>query len=198
MSQPSDDRSENSPEFVEPSDIAAAWLDVGEDEITMSFADFIGRLGESVERFDEHFARRIASTLQARAAHVRVPAIEGFGLRDVVATLYMDKKMRLVVTGNHDATLAEVTLRWADRDFDSVGLVLSRIPHEEPYTFATIDFSVRDRKAVMRSAVGPLVAGQTVTVRCLATIGSDMHLRVSADGPEVAVQPDQLEMVAAT
>ncbi len=172
------------------------WLDAGDDGITMSFADFIERLGAGFERFDEHFARRLAATLHARAGHIRFPAVDRFELSDVVVTLYMDRKLRLVVTGHHDETLAEVTLRWADRDFDSVGMRLSRTPEPSPYTFATLDFSVRDRRATMRETVGAATTGTEVALRCLATIGDDVHYRVQCGGQEIAVQPDQLELHA--
>jgi hypothetical protein len=110
-------------------------------------------------------------------------------------TLYMDRRMRLVVTGHHDETLAEVTLRWADRDFDAIGLRLCREPDAEPYTFATLDFSFRDRAGTLREPVGPFPAGERVVLRCLATIGDDMHYRaLNAEGPEIAIPLDALAL----
>jgi|GEM_PF-2887628 len=177
-----------------PTALATPWLDGADDEISMSLADFIEKLGEGVDIFNEAFARRIAATLEARAAYIRMPAVERFELVDVVATLYMDKRMRMVVTGQHDETLAEVTLRWDGRDFDSVGLKMARAPHETAYTFATLDFSVRDREATLLEAVGPWALGQKVTIRCLSSIGPDVHYRCLEGGHEIAVRPDQLEV----
>jgi hypothetical protein len=107
----------------------------------------------------------------------------------------MDRVMRLVVTGNHPETGAEVTLRWRDRDFDAVQLVVSREAVAQPYTFATLDFSVRGRQAVLLRALGGGEVGDGVTVRCLATLGEATHWRALIGTTEVAVDFDDLRLL---
>lgn len=190
----------DSPTPPTPEALSAPWIEAagdGEAALTLTLADLIERLGEGVERFDEDFARRIGATLHARAAHLSLPAVERFGLVDVVATLYMDRKMRLVVTGHHDETLAEVTLRWDDRDFDSLGVRISRTPHDAPYTFATLDFSVRGRDATLLEGLGDWPAGTAVTVRCMSSIGEELHYRCLLNGVERALPITSVELAPA-
>jgi len=191
---PTPDETETPPT---PEAIAATFLEPEleeGDEVSLSLSDFIERLGEGLPRFDEDFARRVGATLHAKAEHLSLPAVEGFGLVDVIVTLYMDRAMRLVVTGHHDETLAEVTLRWSERDFDSLGLRLHKSAREAPYTFATLDFSVRDRRGTLLDAIDGLAQGQEVTVRCLASIGPELHYRCLAEGREVAIPPEGLTL----
>lgn len=199
MTIPANPQADMSPP-TPPEALAAPWITSagdGDDALALSLADLIERLGEGVERFDEAFARRIGATLHARAAHITLPAVERFGLVDVVATLYMDRKMRLVVTGHHDETLAEVTLRWEDRDFDSVGVRISRSPNEAAYTFATLDFSVRGREATLLEAAADWPVGTLVTLRCLSSIGDELHYRCLLDGVERALPVGALALTPA-
>lgn len=160
----------------------------------VSLARLILHLGEGVDRFDEHFARTVARALHGAAPHIRLPFIEGLGMEDVVATLYMDRELRLVVTGNHVATYGALSARWDEQYFPFVEVELSREPVPAPYTFATLDFSVRGKKAVLKAPAPPLPAGQTVTLRALATIGDDVEYRVVAMGQEVSVAPEDVEL----
>lgn len=174
-----------------------AWWSVaaaGDRWTTLSLAELIQRLGEGVDRFDEGFAREVARALHERAAHVRVPAVDRLGVEDVVATLSMDRAMRLVVTGHLPDVRAQVTLRWDEGDFAALPVELFVDPVEAPYTFATLDFSVRGRKATLLAAAPPLPAGQTVTVRTLATIGDRTEYRVTGLGMELSVAPEALEL----
>lgn len=188
---------DDTPTPTPPEALATPWIETagdGDAALSLSLADLIERFGEGVERFDEDFARRIGATLHARAPHLSLPAVERFGLVDVVATLYMDRKMRLVVTGHHDDTLAEVTLRWEDRDFDSVGVRISRSPSEAPYTFATLDFSVRGREATLLEAADDWPAGTVVSLRCLASIGDALHYRCLLGGIERALPVETIAL----
>jgi len=162
---------------------------------TTTLARLILHLGEGVDRFDEGFARTVARTLQGAAAHVRLPFVERTGLEDVVATLYMDRELRLVVTGNHAPSYGAISARWDEQYFPFVEVELSREPDAAPYTFATLDFSVRGKKAVLRAAAPPLPAGQTVTLRALATIGDGIEYRVVGMGQEVSVAPEDLDLI---
>jgi len=157
-------------------------------------AELVQLLGDGVDRFDEGFARTVARTLSARAPHVQLPTIEAMGLEDVIATLYMDRELRLVVTGNHVDTGGVCSVRWDEKHFHLVPVELLRAPRATPYEFATLDFSVRGRKGVLTAQVGPLPEGQSVTVRALATVGDRVEYRVVALGTEVSVEPEGLAL----
>jgi hypothetical protein len=161
---------------------------------TITFARLILHLGAGVDRFDEAFARTVARALQSASSHIRLPFIERTGLEDVVATLYMDREIRLVVTGNHAPSYGAISARWDEQYFPFVEVELSREPVATPYTFATLDFSVRGKTGVLRSAAGPIPSGQTVTIRALATIGEDVEYRVVGHGLEASVSPEDLEI----
>jgi hypothetical protein len=178
----------------------AAWLgaDPRSEEAgarRLSLAALLEAAAGAREVLDEGFAREVAMRLARLAPHVSFEAVTRFELEDVVVTFQMDRAMRLVVTGHHPATGAEVTLRWRDRDFDAVALVLTREAVAAPCTFATLDFSVRGRQAVLLRAVGGGEAGDGVTVRCLATLGEATHWRCQLGGAEVAVDPADLRLV---
>ncbi|MCA9514971.1 MAG: hypothetical protein KC635_08520 [Myxococcales bacterium] len=156
----------------------------------MPLSALVEALGRGLDRLDEGFARGFARTLAERAAHVRLPAIDALALDDVVATLYMDRSLRLVVTGTLRGGPGAVSVRFDEADFPHVAVALHRRPVDEPYTFATLDFSWRGRVGWLREAAPPLPAGQKVVVRALATIGGDAELRVTALGMERSVRPD--------
>jgi hypothetical protein len=162
---------------------------------TLTFARLVLHLGEGVERFDEHFARTVARSLEARSAHVRLPFVERMGLEDVVVTLYMDREMRLVVTGNHASSFGAISARWDEVHFPFVEVELHREAVDAPYTFATLDFSVRGKKARLTRALAPLPEGQTVTLRALATIGARIEYRVVAMGQELSAEPSDLDLL---
>ncbi len=161
----------------------------------LSLAALLERLSAGREVLDEAFAREVAGQLAARAQHVEVVAAEAFGLEDVVVTFHMERSMRLVVTGNDPASGAEVTLRWRDRDFDRVRLRVSAAPREVACTFATLDFSVRGQRAVLRRPSGGAQAGDAVVIRCLATLGEAAHYRCTVAGEDLAVDPEDLTIV---
>lgn len=160
---------------------------------TITLARLILHLGEGVDRFDEGFARTVAKTLQGAAAHIRLPFVERIGLEDVVATLYMDRDLRLVVTGNHAPSFGAISARWDEQYFPFVEVELSREPHDQPYVFATLDFSVRGKKARLLRPVGPFAEGQAVTLRALATVAESIEYRIVALGQELSCPPDALD-----
>lgn len=161
---------------------------------TITLARLILHLGEGVDRFDEGFARTVAKTLQGAAAHIRLPSIERIGLEDVVATLYMDRELRLVVTGNHAPSYGAISARWDEQYFPFVEVELAREPHDQPYVFATLDFSVRGKKGRLLRDLAPFSEGQTVTLRALATVGESTEYRVVAMGQEISCPPDALAL----
>lgn len=166
-----------------------------EGRVTITLARLVMHLAEGVSQLDEGFARTVARTLQRAARHIRLPFIERTGLEDIVATFYMDRDLRLVVTGNHAPSYGAISARWDEQHFPFVEVELSREPVEMPYTFATLDFSVRGKKAVLTTDVRPFAEGQSVTIRCLATVGEDIQYRVVALGQEASVAPNELTLV---
>jgi hypothetical protein len=169
-------------------------IEAGAASRSVTLARLILMFAEGVERLDEHFARTVARSLESRAAHVRLPFIDRLGLEDVVVTLYMDRDMRLVVTGNHPTSYGAISARWDEQHFPFVEVDLVRAPVADPYTFATLDFSVRGKKATLLRTIAPLPEGQSVTIRALATVGGSIEYRVVALGTEVSVTPADLEL----
>ncbi len=164
---------------------------------SVTLARLILMFADGLERLDEDFARTVARALDAKARHVRLPFIERLGLEDVVVTLYMDRDMRLVVTGNHPTSFGAISARWDEEHFPFVEVELLRDPLDlvdSPYTFATLDFSVRGKKATLKRTIAPLPEGQTVTIRALATIGGSIEYRVVAMGQEVSASPEDLAL----
>ncbi len=165
------------------------------DDATIHLAALIERLGDGVGRFDEQFARTVALTLHERAPHLAFPVIDPMGVQEVVATLYMDRALRLVVTGNHTATRGAFQMRWDERDFDQVEVRVTRAARVDPYVFATLDFSVRGKLARLLVAHPPVPAEQTVTIRALATIGGVVEYRVTALDTDFSVAPEALALL---
>ncbi|MGM0575492.1 MAG: hypothetical protein ACQEXJ_07150 [Myxococcota bacterium] len=160
-----------------------------------SLASLVERLGSNVDRFDETFARDLARELHAHAERLELPLVERLGLVDVVVSFRMDRRMRLVITGGFADAPGEVTVSWDERDFPQVPVVLLSTPRAEPYTFATLDFSVRGRRAELLVPAPPLPAGLEVRVRVLATIGDEVEYRVRAHGLEASVGPESLRLL---
>lgn len=159
-----------------------------------SLAALIERLGAGRERFDQDFARDLARELHAHADRLELPIIEGLGLTDVLVSFSMDREMRLVVTGYLPAHPGSVTVRWDEREFPDVPVALLATPRDEPYLFATLDFSVRGRAARLKTANGPWPAGTLVSVRALATVGDRTEYRVEAGGRNASLGPDEIEI----
>jgi hypothetical protein len=157
-------------------------------------ADLLTFAAEGLGRLNEDFARGVARTLAAHAHAIALPAVERLGLKDVVVTFYMDKQVHLVVTGNLHPT-GEVTVRWGETDFPTVEVAVEDTPRADPYTFATLDFSLRGRRATLNVPVPPLGAGLEVTVRALSTIDDLVAYRVVAHGVEVSVSPENLRLL---
>ena len=162
-----------------------------------TLAGLIERLANGAGRLDEAFARRLAAGLHARAAHVELPEIEALGFEDVVATFTMDRALHLVVTGRVGQSGGEGSVRWREDSFGQVPVAVHREPRSAPYVFATLDFSVRGRRAVLAAPAPPLPAGLEVTVRCLSTIGDVVTYRVKAHGQEASAAVGTLEMLEA-
>jgi hypothetical protein len=162
---------------------------------SVTLARLILMFADGLERLDENFARTVARELDGKARHVRLPFIDRLGLEDVVVTLYMDRDMRLVVTGNHPTSFGAISARWDEEHFPFVEVQLLRDPVAEAYTFATLDFSVRGKKATLKRTIAPLPEGQTVTIRALATIGGSIEYRVVAMGQEVSASPEDVELI---
>lgn len=156
-------------------------------------AELLTFAAEGLERLNEDFARGVARTLAAHADRLALPAIDRLGLEDVVVTFYMDTQVHLVVTGNLSPSGA-ATVRWPEADFPTVAVSVADTARADPYTFATLDFSVRGRRGTLRRPVPPLGAGLEVTVRALSTIGDQVAYRVRAHGVEVSVAPEDLQL----
>ena len=159
---------------------------------TGTLAALIERLAGGAERRDEGFARRLAAALHAKAAHLTFPEVEAMGLDEVMVTFYMDREMRLVVTGAVGQSGGQGSVRWREDDFPRLPVVLHLAPRSTPYLFATLDFSHRGERATLIADVPPVEAGEPVVVRCLATVGDEITYRVVAGERELSVAPEAL------
>jgi len=157
-----------------------------------SLAALIDRLAGAHEVRDERFARGLATALHAEADHISLPEVDAMGLSDVIVTLYMDKEMRLVITGGLGESGGEAALRWREDDFSKIAMTLHTEKRADPYLFATLDFSLRGRRAELTADIAPGRAGDEVIIRCLATLGDDLHYRVRWGDRELSVIPSAL------
>ena len=159
-----------------------------------NLAALLAHLSEGVGKADEDFARGVALSLEAHAEHLRIPIIDAMGIQEVMVTLYMDQEVRLVVTGHLTIGTGAVTVSWKERNFHEIPVHLDPSPGGAPYTFATLDFSVRGRRGRLRVDAPPLGAGLEVRVRALATIGTKVEYRIQAHGFDRSVPPEDLEL----
>ncbi|MDP6946250.1 MAG: hypothetical protein QF464_19030 [Myxococcota bacterium] len=160
-----------------------------------TLAGLVEELATAVERPDEAFTRYLAAALHERAAHLSLPEVDALGLEDVMITFYMDREIRLVVTGHLVASGGEGSMRWHERDFPRVPVVVHQAPRADPYLFATLDFSVRAQRGRLLTPAPPLPAGLEVTLRCLSTVGDEVTYRIVGAGQEVSVAPDALRLL---
>lgn len=68
---------------------------------------------------------------------------------DVVATLQVQERVSLVVTGRRDDAPGEWTCKVGDRDFESVWLLTLAEPAIEPTEFCALDFAVAGRPVMV-------------------------------------------------
>jgi hypothetical protein len=163
-----------------------------EDGVPGTLAGLITQCAKGVTRWDEDFARAVAASLHARSGHLTFPEVDAMGLEEVVITFYMDRELRLVVTGTVGRSGGLGSVRWREGDFARVPVVLHRQARTSPYLFATLDFSHRGRRATLITDVPPHASGQQVLIRCLATVGDDVTYRVVVGDQEVSVAPERL------
>ncbi len=161
----------------------------------LSLAALIDRLSAGVARRDEAYARELAQRLQQAADRIELEVVQTLGLRDVVATFSMDKVMRLVVTGWLDEGVGEVTVRYREKDFGRVQVLLLAQPGASDTTWCTLDFSYRGRPARLLSAVEEVAVGAVVTIRALSTVGPVKQWRTRWQQREVSVPLEALVLI---
>ncbi len=165
------------------------------DEAFSSLAQLVARMADGTDRLDEAFTRDMAARLHEHADRVSFAEVDALALEDIIVTFYMDRRMRLVVTGNLSSSQGQVSISWNEADFPRVPVTLHVTPRTAPYTFATLDFSVRGHRAELRAPAPPLPAGVEVGVRCLSTVGDVVTYRVRAHGVDASVAPADLNLL---
>lgn len=145
---------------------------------------------------DEEFVRRFSAWFHEHADRLRLDALDALGLEDVVLTFRMKGHVALVATGHHPDYPGEVTVRFHERDFPAVSVVVSGTPRETPYEVCTLDHSVEGRGVALIAPLalrsGALPPGSEGRVLVAATIGPRRELRVAFDalgGAPVSVPP---------
>jgi len=146
---------------------------------------------------DEEFVRRFSAWFHEHADRLRLDALDALGLEDVVLTFRMKGHVALVATGHHPDYPGEVTVRFHERDFPGVTVVVGGAPRTTPYEVCTLDHSVEGRQVVLRAPLptktGGLPAGARGRILVAATIGARRELRVEFEGlggTALSVSPD--------
>ena len=154
----------------------------------LPLSDLIERLAGDGP-LDEAFVRALGAWLHGKASHLTIPLVDRLGLRDVVVTFKMQRKVRLLITGYPDNDLpGEVTVAVDERDFPELILTVLDDPRADPYEFATLDYSVADR--AVRITGGPH-DGSLGKLLMSATIGIREEHRIElTDGRIVKLGPE--------
>lgn len=148
---------------------------------------------------DAAFVRRFSAWFHEHADRLAIDAVEALGLADVVLTFRMKGHVTLVATGHHPDFPGEVTVRFHERDFPYVMVIVGGPPRAVPYDVCTLDHAVEGRPVALRAPLetrgGTLPAGSRGRAVVAATIGPRRELRVSFDalpGAPVSVAPEAL------
>ena len=150
----------------------------------LSLVAVIERFADGIELYDPYFARTLAAALHDRREELSLSSIEELQLTDVVVTFRMDREMQLVITGNLRGGPGEITLRYHERDFPDIEVLLRAAPQDGPYVFATLDHGWRGRAGRLEST------GEVVEIRSLTTVGAEIswHIRGASVGERVALE----------
>lgn len=145
---------------------------------------------------DAEFVRRFSSWFHEHADRLRLEALDALGLEDVVLTFRMKGHVALVATGCRPEHPGEVTVRFHERDFPAVTVVIGP-PRAVPYEICTLDHAVEGRRVSLRAPQPELSLPVGAAGRALvaATIGTRREVRVAFDarpGTPVSVPPDAL------
>lgn len=157
-----------------------------------TLAALVEALAAGGEERGRDFVRRVAAWMDAIGPRVSLPFVERLGLVDVVATLHMKQRVHLVVTGALGSPPAEVTVRIDERDFPFVAVAVLAAPRDAPYTFCTLDFGPRGRRARLVGGGEDGVAEPPGTEgRCqvVSTHGDRLFVRVELPDGRVVLWP---------
>ncbi|MCA9522412.1 MAG: hypothetical protein KC609_15635 [Myxococcales bacterium] len=133
-------------------------------------------------RRDELFLRTFAQFLDQQRERIRIEAIEGLALLDVVVTFKMKGSVTLIATGYTADHPGELTWRVDEVDFPTVRVSIGDDLAGQPYDFCTLDYSWQGRTGVLVRPVAlgetTLAVGTIVGVIVVSTLGQDEHVRV--------------------
>ena len=151
---------------------------------TQTFAALIAAFGAGDADWDRDFCRRLAVELHRVSDRLVFEPLAQLGLVDVALTLRLERDVDVVVTGTVPGVPGELTVRWSSADLADVVVRVSELPVEAPVLLCTLDGSWRGRGGRLRLDLPgtPLLAGQPVRARALATIGERVEVRVEANG----------------
>lgn len=167
------------------------------DQARLPLSVVIDRMAGDGPR-DEAFVHRFSEWFHEHADRLRLDSIDALGLEDVVLTFRMKGHVALVAAGHHPNHPGDVTIRFHERDFPYVTLVVGGPPVPTPYEVCTLDYAVEGRPVALRRAVAGSAlqpAGAVGRAVVAATIGGRREVRVVFDGgPAEAlnVPPDAL------
>mgnify|MGYP001202866265 CR=1 FL=1 len=155
----------------------------------LSLVAVIERFADGLELYDPFFTRTLAAALHGQREELSLSSIEELQLTDVVVTFRMDREMQLVITGNLRGGPGEITLRYHERDFPEIEVLLRAAPEFGPYVFATLDHGWRGRAGRLQST------GEVVEIRSLTTIGAEISWHVRGASGSEHVDLDDLTLL---
>lgn len=164
----------------------------GTPMLPRTLAAIIEGVARGREHLDRNFVRELCAWLNEHGDRLRLGLVTRLGLSDVVVTLHVRDRVRLVVTGTLDGAPGEVTVGVDERDFPFVEVDLSS--HlEAPYTFCTLDFGPRGRSVRLVASsedVGDPI-GTRGRCQVVSTHGDRTFVRVEVEG-RVSLWPAEI------
>ncbi|MBR58489.1 MAG: hypothetical protein CMH54_10770 [Myxococcales bacterium] len=141
---------------------------------------------------DRSLVIRAARWWMERRAHIRLALLDRFPLQDVVVTFRIDESVKLVVTGVFPDAPGDVTIHFADSEFPSLDLLITRESLPSPLSIAILDYGVRGREFVLLMPWEGFERGDVGRAICLTMVDDVLMLRGQLDGGRRIQIPEEL------
>ncbi len=131
---------------------------------------------------DRSLVLRTADWLYEHRRHLELETAAQAAWNDVVATLQVQDRVSLVVTGRRDDSVGDWTWKVGERDFDQVWLRTREEERPEPIEFCALDYAVAGRPVL-------LPTGDRATALATALIAREQQVRVKLPTGRTASYP---------